>query len=353
MTTLTPTRSALLAGVTALALALSACGGTDESAAEKPSGEASGEASSLLPPAEGKTQYPLTLKTPWGETTLEERPERIIAATTNATDVELLLALDVTPVLISQAVVNAPWLEEHGSAEIETFSFDSDLPLETFAAADADLITAFDGDLTDSYKRISEIAPIAAPEKAVEGGDYYSGVTWQEELRILGKALDLSDRAEKVIAQHDDRLKLVREEHPEFAGKTATFLVWFGEAAYGLSYFSTPGSPAENFFSSLGFTTNPLAKNFADADQVSFEQMALVDADVLILNDSSHGELEKVTGNELFAKLSAVQDKRLVTIIDGDDGNRSPIGWAIATQGPLGTQFLLEDFVPELAKTLN
>ena len=73
----------LVGGVLTAALLLSGC---STPASENAS---DGEAASRLPAAEGSTTYPLVLESPWGETTLEERPERISLVGPGA-EIELL-----------------------------------------------------------------------------------------------------------------------------------------------------------------------------------------------------------------------------------------------------------------------
>ncbi|WP_287220865.1 hypothetical protein [Rhodococcus sp. (in: high G+C Gram-positive bacteria)] len=64
---------ALVAAGAALLVAVTGCSSSQDTASD----DAATASDTFLPEAEGTTTYPLTLHTPYGETVLEERPERI------------------------------------------------------------------------------------------------------------------------------------------------------------------------------------------------------------------------------------------------------------------------------------
>lgn len=100
----------------------------------------------------------------------------------------------------------------------------------------------------DYYERLSSIAPV------VTSPDTKSRmlVPWKESIRVLGETLDLSDAAEKVVAEHDQYFAKVREENPQLAGLTATWAIFYG-TGNGLQYLSAPGSAPATFLGELGF----------------------------------------------------------------------------------------------------
>src|SRR5262245_55277299 len=77
--TFVPTRRrfAMLGAAVPAMIAFASYGRVASAAQATPEASTQG---SLLPPAEGMTQYPLTLNTAWGEVTIPERPERVVAA---------------------------------------------------------------------------------------------------------------------------------------------------------------------------------------------------------------------------------------------------------------------------------
>ncbi len=111
-----------------------------------PSVSATPSASGLLPAAEGKAAYPLTLKSPWGETILTERPERIAIAT-GANDLDNTLALGVAPVWADDWQASYEWTTAAGSKQIEHRGEVTDtIPVEDIATSEPDLIIAVQTD---------------------------------------------------------------------------------------------------------------------------------------------------------------------------------------------------------------
>lgn len=356
----TRTRVASLIGSVIISvLVLTGCSSTTTPTAT----DAPAKSDSLLPTADGKTQYPLTLETPWGETVLNERPERIAAIGDRARDTELLAALGVTPVLAPNVVEWASWTLDALPAEIETIyssssSSDELYPLETIATTEPDLIIVLgEPGVGDYYDDLAAIAPVLAGKTDAE----QENGTWQEYLQSIAEALDLSDAATTVVTDHENAFTAYRDEHPEFANKTVTFVTNQG-SQYGLQYDSATGTDTEDFFLSLGFAPNPRAEEFVADFTVSNELISGLEADVLIVLDNTYGEegaLADLVENPLFEQLDAVQNDRVVLLTSiNDDGvlRFSHDGveydvflpWALYTAGPLGSQAVAELLVPIL-----
>lgn len=355
------------------ALVLSGCSeGEAEAAADSPAetdADAASAEDSLLPPAEGKTEYPLTLETPYGETVLEERPERIVVSG-SGNDVELLAALGVTPVAasaVSETLVG--FAIETLPHEIETLweSGDSQHPAETIAATGPDLIIAdtIAGSAdAEEFTQLSDIAPVFGTHNEE---DY----VWQDGVRQLGEALDLADRAEEVIKENEAEYQRIRDEYPELDGKTITyFAFWGGE--HGASVLNIPGSPSEDNFSRLGFAENPRTEEFAaDNGSISNELISELDADVVLIlsNTSSPEELEEFINQPMFQNLEAVQEGRTVEIdmvrkedlsdreilVNGDNVvYQGHIGHALGgSPGPLAGPYLADALVPYFVEALE
>lgn len=338
----------------ALAAALLFSGCASEAPKDAPSSSDT-EKSELLPAAEGKASYPMTLSSPYGETVLQKRPERIAAIVPNGIDTELLLSLGVTPVLNSSMISEGGYLEAYGAADLQRYEFvrGEDVPMEAIAAAKPDLIVTVGwvpgfGEVKDIYGRLAKIAPVLTSPASDQ-----RVVAWQESIRILGDALDLRDAAESVIKEHDELFAEIRKEHLEFAQQTATWAIYYG-AANGLQYFSQPGSAPEHFLTDLGFDPNPSAAEFAGDTTVSDEMISKIDADVLILGQSAATTPEEmdthVTGTTLFKNLGAVKSGKFVLLppktADGGD-----LLWAITSGGPIGNAWAAKQVVPMIADT--
>ena len=352
----------LAAGGLAGMLTLVACSGVSggESASDGGGRSDGTAAEGELPAAEGATSYPLALTTAWGETELPERPVRIAAVSPTGRDSELLGLLGITPVIAPETVERAIWTLEALPGEIpEIFPADSEgiTPYETVAAAEPDLIVVFGKSLSGEFEQLSAIAPVlaASSEDAALEAD------WHTELAALGEALDLSSAAERAIAEHGSWFETAREENPGFEGLTATYAVQYAEE-WGLAYFSTTGSDAEQIFLDLGFSPNPLAEQFVDDDLVSAELISQLDADVLVIanNTEDETEFERLqTDQELFGKLQAARDGHVAVLHMSDDGYRfddqehtGNLAWALAQGGPLGKQWAAEQLIPILRTTL-
>ena len=185
--------TALSAAVIAAVLTLSACS-TEMTAGDTEQTAAATEASSLLPAGEGTTEYPLTLETPFGETALEERPERVAVVSAVGVDTESLLALNAVPVFaVAKYDGEDPWLPEDLWEQVE-FTEQGDageeISAESIAASEPDLIVnlqAYETFDQNRFDQLSSIAPVLYADA--------EETSWQDVLNSLGKTLDLETAA--------------------------------------------------------------------------------------------------------------------------------------------------------------
>ncbi len=338
-------------------LVLSACGTAGSASQQTPAPSVSSSASSLVPAAEGKTAYPLTLETPWGKTELAHRPERIAAVTPSQDDAEILAALGVTPIIASSESTDA-WLEEALTQPIpQRFTpGDSKFPVEQIAKSDPDLIVVLNTDLTAEYAKLSAIAPVLATAER-SGSESSVANDWKSSIQRIGEALDLQAAAQQALDDEDASFATFRAEHPELKGLTASYLVYYGDKG-GLQFHSSEGSPSAAVFEGMGFAPNPNAKKFTYRQEV----MSAVDADVIVFSDNSDGNYAKITEQRLFKNLKAVQENHLILIdnrseqdsfvIDGTtyQGN---LPWALARSGPLSAPWAATKLAPALKATLG
>ncbi|WP_155849946.1 ABC transporter substrate-binding protein, partial [Arthrobacter sp. H41] len=193
----------LFAAATIAVLSLSACstgptdggsagtGGNDDGAAEA---------------------FPVTIEHAFGETTIEEKPERV--ATVSWVNADVSLALGVVPVGMPIDAYggnengSTPWkdakLEELDAAigsenAPAQYSEADGIPFDEIAATNPDVILGvYSGLSQEDYDTLSEIAPVVAyPEIAY-------GTAWQDSTRIIGEALGLSDQAGELIADTEE-----------------------------------------------------------------------------------------------------------------------------------------------------
>ena len=273
----------------------------------------------LLPPAEGLTQYPLTLSTAWGEVTIPTRPERVVAASWRG-ELSWLLALGVTPVAAESAEwanQAVPWAPEMLAQPIEhTWDYmEVALEPEPIAAAKPDLIWAgsLGAEPVPNLKALQAIAPVLAQPDA---GDEV--VSWQENLLMVGEALDLKQAAQKVIDDYETFFAEFRKEHPAFADKTIAFVEFWGDSAGNEIWFGNPvGSELDTFFSRLGFAPNP--GELTDAEALSPELVGLIQGDVLMIVDYSPPEdegkqFQEFVNSALYQSIPAVQNDHVIRL---------------------------------------
>ncbi|MGO1974595.1 MAG: ABC transporter substrate-binding protein [Propionibacteriaceae bacterium] len=229
------TKGLLVAAVVA-ALTLTGCVAT----ADEPSGDAVSD--SLLPPAEGTTEYPLTLRTWAGETVLEERPERVAVVGFSA-NLDAMQALGASPVYTLGEAVEWPWRDVEWMSRIEvvdTATRSDPLNFEGIAASTPDLIIAVNFiEEQGDFDKLAAISPVLEAEQLVDGDKF----EWQDTQQLIGDALDLGAAAQEIIAEAERTIDGAAEAHPEFEGRTMT--IAYDYTDYGMEYYSVAGGTVE------------------------------------------------------------------------------------------------------------
>ena len=132
------TRSALAAVTAAAALVLTACGSGGAEAGDNTEGSGDGA-------------FPITIEHAFGETVIEEKPERV--ATVAWGNHEAALALGVVPVIMEAATYGddddngvLPWVEdkveEMGAEMPDTYDYTDGIDFEAISAAEPEVILA-------------------------------------------------------------------------------------------------------------------------------------------------------------------------------------------------------------------
>lgn len=326
---------ALAAGALAALIALTGCTAPDDRAA-------SDATASLLPAAEGATEYPLELETPFGETVLEERPNRIAIVTASTVDTDALIALGGTPVFAPSTIERNPWLDAAATDGIETLwesEASAEVSAESVAAAQPDLIVAlyaYDTFDRARFDQLSAIAPVLYAEA--------DALTWQETTETLGEALDLSGAAEQAIDSAERTMADARSGHPEFAGRTAAHVIVY-EQEYGASYVSAPGTDTAALFEQLGFVLPENAAKFESDPTISDELVGLVDADFLLVSTFEEGSEDYFVDSPLFQAVPAVADGRAVFNAGDQRTGINSFAWGLNVQSALSVPWLIDQLV--------
>lgn len=317
--------------VAALALPLAACSG--EATAASP---ASNTAS-----AEG---FPITIEHAYGETIIEDAPERV--ATVAWANHEVPLALGVVPVGMSKATWGdddgdgvLPWVEdqlEELNAETpvlfdETDGIDFDAVNETQPDV---ILAAYSGLTQEEYDRLSKIAPVVAfPDVAW-------GTSYEDMIRLNSEALGLAEEGDALIEELHGEVGAALEAHPELAD--AALLSYIDVSDLSQIGFYTSHDTRPGFFEGLGLPAPSIvAEETAGTDafyvSVSSEQAdRFADVDVFVTyGDPDGGTIEQLQADPLLSKIPAIANGNIAILADNSplaaSANPSPlsIGWGI------------------------
>ncbi|KAA9394857.1 iron-siderophore ABC transporter substrate-binding protein [Kocuria coralli] len=302
-----------LAGFAALGLLLTGCAsGGDGDAQSAESGSA----------VEGT--FPQTVETAFGDVTIDEAPERVVAL--GWADAETALALGVQPVGASDWLAFGgdgvgPWAEgayDESPEIIETL----EPSYEAIAALEPDLIldVRSSGD-KDRYDRLSEIATtIGIPE----GGESYL-TTQDQQVEMISTALGVPEKGEELRQEVEDANTAVAESHPGWEGKTVTAATKTSEG-WG-AYIE--GSNRVDTLEGFGFVQNPVVQELpVDAlgfsADISSEELDKMEAD-LIVAFPIYIDSTEITDDPQWKELQAVQEGRAI-VIDGDISDAYSLG---------------------------
>ena len=329
-------RRGFLAGAGALALGLAACG-DDDTAPSPGAGSTSGG------------DFPAQVPHKYGSTTIESAPERV--ATYGGGDVDTLLALGVTPVLVpdidprwKQQGGISPWSRDKVQGEKPVVASNQELQFEKVAAARPDLITAVEYDLKKpDYTKLSDLAPTVPPPK---GFAPYT-VPWDTMAVQVGASLGRKADAEQLVRQTKDAIAKEAKANPKFAQSKAVLIDPDDD---GGVYIFAENDVRTRFLGDLGFTMPPEIEKLFKGQfyaQISAERLDLLDlADVLILVAVRKPQVRQLTSSRTYRNLAAVREKRLVTIDDPD------LAIAMSYSSVASTPYQLREVVPRLREAL-
>lgn len=329
--------SRCVTGVTlAAALLVAACGSNDGAATDTASD------STVPPPA--AAAFPVTVDTAFGQVTVEDEPQRIVALGWG--DAETALALGVQPVGAADWLGFGgegvgPWAE--GLYDQAPEIIDAvELTYEAIAALDPDLILDVRGDGdAERYELLSEIAPtIGVPD----GGESFL-TTQPQQVTMIAQALGRADLGQRLLDDIDTAFATVSGDHPDWEGQSVSAATRFGDVwgAY------VDGEGRLEFLKRLGFVQNPA---IADLDasggfyvEISEEQIGVIDADLIVAFPIGLPATE-ITESPIFQQIPAAVDGRFV-VIDGD------LSAAYSLNTTLSAAYALEALVPLIDAALS
>lgn len=326
-------RAASAAMLLTAVLAVSAC-----------SAESPGRRADPAPAAGGA--FPVTLQHVFGETTVEQAPQRVVAL--GVVDADVLLALGITPVAVAGYPFYesglGPWAEPlvRGPMPVRLAS-DSAPALEQIAALAPDLIIGESAGFDEAaYERLSGIAPTVVRAPGV--APYLS--SRDDRTRTIARAVGRPAEGERLIERTRQAVEAARAANPDFASSAGAVVLPY-DGRYGAF---TRGDTRGSLLAELGIGYPPALAARDDGRrysvEVASEQAGLLDADVLVMLADDAQRRSQIDSDPVLAAVPVVRDGRMI-IADTD------IRGALTYNSVLSVPFALERLVPQLAQRVR
>ncbi|WP_404406331.1 iron-siderophore ABC transporter substrate-binding protein [Jeotgalibacillus malaysiensis] len=300
-------------------------------------------------------EYPIVIEHALGETTIEEKPERVAAIAWSNHDVPL--ALGVMPVGLSAANYGVqddsgilPWTAEaieelDGEAPV-LFQDTDGLDFEAVADVAPDVIlAAYSGLTQEEYDTLSQIAPVVAYQDA----PWVS--SWREQVTYNSMAMGMAEEGEQLIADTEQLIADKVAEYPEFEGKKAAFLS-INAADLSSFFVYSATDPRGAFLEEIGMEyPESITSEFSDPDAFYIEASAenadiLNDADVLV----SYGDentLETLQNDPIFGQIPAIERGSVVII-----GDNTPLA-ASGTPSTLSIEYTIDEYLTLMSEAVS
>ncbi len=304
----------------------------------------------------GTTDAAITIQHAYGETVIENTPERV--ATVAWGNHEVPLALGVMPVGMTKATWGdddndgmLPWVaeavEKQGGEPPVLFDEADALPYEEIAATEPDVILAsYSGITQEEYDQLSKIAPtVAFPKQAWT-------TTMDEMISMSAKAMGKEEEGKQLIADLDKQINDEFAAHPGLKGKSYLFTSFGSGQDLSKIGFYTIDDPRGGFLKDNGLEVPKVVKEKSgEAEnfwvEVSAENTELFDyVDFFITYGSNNDaenqkQLKAMQKDPLVGRIPAIKQGRVAFIGEG------PVA-ASANPSPLGIPWGLSDYLDKL-----
>ena len=307
-----PSRLLTTAVVAASALVLAACGADDTSSDTGADATASTDAA-----------FPVTIEHVFGETVIEEKPERV--ASVAWMNHEVPLALGVVPVGMSKATEG--------------------IDFEAVADTAPDVILASYSGLTqEEYDTLSKIAPVVAyPEVAW-------GTSYQDMILMNSAALGLADEGEQLVEDLDDTVTQAFAEHEELAGKNVVFSYLDPNDLSQIGFYTTLDT-RPGFLAEYGMGTPEVVAEMSEGTDEFYTTVSAEEADTfddvdLFVTYGDESLAEAAEEDPLLSQIPAVEEGAIAMLPDA-----TPLA-AAANPTPLSITYNLDEYLDLLAAAL-
>jgi len=340
----------LLLIISILTLALVGCGDKETNKQEADS--------SKSPTTETGAEYPIVIKHAFGETVIEEKPERV--ATIAWANHDVALALGVVPVGFSAANYGVqddsgllPWtvekLKELGEENPTVFQDTDGLDFEAIADTNPDVIlAAYSGITQEEYETLSQIAPVVAyPEIPWV-------ITWRDQILYNAKGMGMEEEGKQLIADTEKLIQETANKYPEIKGKKAAFAM-FNVADLSKFYVYTPADPRGELLEEVGMIYPEAIKNLITDDSSFYIELSAENADALneteiFIAYGTKDTLAALQADPILGKVPAIQNGSVVIIEDN-----TPLA-AAGNPNPLSIQYTIDEYlslISDVAKKLK
>lgn len=301
------------------------------------------------------TDYPITIQHAFGETVIEEKPERI--ATVQWANHDVVLALGIVPVGFSAANYGVedgsgllPWTAEKlktlGENNPNIYQDTDGLDFEAISDSNPDVIlAAYSGITQEDYDLLSKIAPVIAYPKTPWA------TTWREQVTLNATGIGLKEEGEQLIKKTEDFVKEQASNYPQLQKKK---VVWVNFSAKDMSklHLYTPADPRGSFLIELGMeypesVTNAITDPTSYSLNVSAENADILNDADIIVGYGDDSLYEAVKADPLLGKLPAIERGSVVFI-----GNGTPLA-ASGNPNPLSITYTINQYLALLGEAAD
>ncbi len=286
--------------------------------------------------------FPVTIEHKYGQTTVAEKPRRIVSLSFIGHD--FLLALQEPPHALrkwfgSHPYGIWPWAEE-ALGDAQPIVMQGEIDIERIALMEPDLIVGqWSGMSEREYRLLARIAPTISPQPGV--GDY--GTSWQDMLRVLGLATGKQQLAQQITSRIEARFTSIRAAHPDWQGASSV-MVWAGRTgAY------TERDIRGQFLKALGFKVPEAVNSRGTLNNfyvlIPAEETDAIDVDALIWLDAG-GSISRLARLPLRPTMRVYSEGREIY-------SDMQLSSALSHSSPLSLDYALDRLVPMLEAAMD
>lgn len=305
----------------------------------------------------GGSVFPVTVEHAYGETTINEKPERI--ATVAWGNHEVPLALGVVPVGMAAVTWGdddgdgvLPWvedkLEELGAETPVLFDESAGIDFEAIADTQPDVILASYSGLTqEEYDTLSKIAPVVAyPEHAW-------GTSYEDMIRLNSAAIGLADEGDALIDDMHAQVDAALADYPELA-ESAVLFSYIDPADFSQVGFYTTLDTRPGFLASLDVPVPTVVTEESEGNELFYTTVSAEEADrfddvdVFVTYGEADGAIiDQLQADPLLSQIPAIAAGQIAIL-----ENATPLA-ASANPSPLSISWGIDEYFALLAGALD